>query len=80
VLLATAEILRHLVAVPFVLLGIAIARWPEAVAGFYAKVFWDLGFGGFRNAYSSRAGIRFVRLAGLAFVGVGLYWAIVGTG
>ena len=79
-LLATAEVLRHLIAVPFVLFGLAIARWPDGLAAFYPKVFGDLGFQGHSEAYGSRAGVWFVRAFGLLFAGVAAYWVVVGTG
>jgi hypothetical protein len=79
-LLATAEVFRHLTPVPFLLLGLAVARWPDGVAAFYAKVFGDLGFERYRRAYDSRNGVWFVRLVGVVCMGVAAYWIVVGTG
>jgi hypothetical protein len=80
VLLATAGVVRHLIPVPFLLLGLAIARWPDGLATFYAKVFGDLGFQGYSEAYSSRAGVWFVRGVGVFFAVVAAFWMVVGTG
>jgi hypothetical protein len=80
VLLATAEVLRHLIAIPFVLFGLAVARWPDRVAAFYAKVFRDLGSPGYAEAYASRAGVWFVRAFAALFVVAAGYWVVVGTG
>lgn len=80
VLLATAEIVRHLIPVPALLLGLLIARWPHGLAGFYAKVFGDLGLQGYSEAYSSRTGVWFVRGVGVFFAVVAAFWIVVGTG
>jgi hypothetical protein len=80
VLLATAKAVRHLIAVPFLLLGLAVARWPGGVAAFYAKVFGDLGFEWHRRAYSSRTGVWFVRAVGALFAVDAAYRTVVGTG
>ena len=78
--IATAELVRHLLPVPFVLFGLALARWAEPVARFYAKVFRGLGLNLFERAYESSVGIWYVRIAGLLFAAIALYWAIAGTG
>jgi hypothetical protein len=80
VLFATAEVVRHLIPIPFVLLGLAIARWPGGLAAFYAKLFGDLGVQSYSRAYGSRGGVYFVRAAGVIFALIGAYWTVVGTG
>jgi hypothetical protein len=76
-LFATAEVLRHVIALPLIFLGLALARWPESVAAFYANAYRE---GRQKEFYSGRRGVAWVRIAGLMFVGFGIYWVIVGTG
>jgi hypothetical protein len=80
VFFATDEVVRHLIPVPFVLLGLAIARWPEGLAAFYAKVFDDLGVQSYSRAYGSDTGAHFIRAVGVLFALIGAYWTVVGTG
>jgi hypothetical protein len=61
-------------------LGLAIARWPDALAAFYAKILGDLGFQRYGDAYGSRGGVYFVRVVGILFTAVAIYWIVVGTG
>jgi hypothetical protein len=78
--LATAEVLRHLVAVPAVLMGLAFVRWADPIAEFYAAVFGSVGLSSFRRAYESDVGKWWVRIGGVAVVAIGVYWIVVGTG
>ena len=81
-MIATAEAIRHLIAVPYVLLGVAFIRWARPVARLFASAHRWLHqsdrFGGW--VYDEQVGPWFIRLVGAAFVGFSLYWAIVGTG
>jgi hypothetical protein len=71
---------NHLIAVPFVLFGVALAVWAKRVAAFYASVFRALGARLFERAYEHPLGVAWVRLAGAIMAVVGVYWVVVGTG
>ena len=88
--IATAEFIRHLIAVPYVLLGIAFILWARPVARFFGSAHRWLyrsegsggwvykGFGGWLS--DERVGPWFIRVFGVVFLAISLYWAIVGTG
>jgi hypothetical protein len=79
-IIATAEFVRHLIAVPFVLIGLAMVRWAEPIAREYAHVFHDLGFKGASSSYRDPDAKWWLRIVGVLWVAVSLYWVVVGTG
>jgi hypothetical protein len=78
--LATAELVRHLIAVPFVLIGLAFVRWAEPIADEYAHVFGDLGFKSFSREYSDPSAKWWIRAVGALCSAVAAYWVVAGTG
>ena len=78
--MATADVIRHLVALPFLLLGLVLVRWPAGVAELFGNAFGDLGAKDHRSAYVSRAGVVLVRIVGILLTLISAYWMIVGTG
>jgi hypothetical protein len=77
---ATAEIVRHLLPIPFVFIGLAFVRWAEPIAQFYTGAFGRMGLNSYKKRYERPAAKGWIRLAGVFFVAVSLYWIIVGTG
>jgi hypothetical protein len=77
---ATAEIVRHLIAVPFLIIGLAFVRWAPAIAELYAKTFGLIGLKGLQRAYEAPSAKWLVSFFGVLFAGISLYWLIVGTG
>jgi len=78
--IATAELVRHLIGVPFVLIGLAVAWWAGPIAREYAHVFHDLGSTRASNSYSDPDAKWWLRVVGVLLVAIALYWVVVGTG
>jgi hypothetical protein len=74
-----AAIWHHLISLPAVAIGIVMLVWAEPISRAYAGFYRSAGPRRLERAYASGRGLWTVRLAGLAFVGIGIYWAIVGT-
>jgi hypothetical protein len=71
--------MSHLPGLLGVAFGWLLLRHAAAVAGVYAGVIRSMGPRRLAHYYESREGLWTVRLAGLAFVGFGIYWTVVGT-
>jgi hypothetical protein len=71
--------MSHLPGLLGVAIGCLLLRHSTAVARFYAGFFRSTGPRRLADAYAGPEGLWTVRLGGLAFVGFGIYWTIVGT-
>ena len=75
-----AALWNHLISLPAVALGVVmLIRAPSISAG-YARLYRAVGVKRLEAVYAGLPGLVVIRLAGLAFIGFGVYWAIVGTG
>jgi hypothetical protein len=79
-LIIHAALWNHVISLPAVVVGAGMVWWAPPISAAYAGFFRATGPRRLERAYSSERGLWTIRLAGVAFVGFGIYWAIVGTG
>jgi hypothetical protein len=77
--LATADAIRHLIGVPYLLCGLALVRWPRPVSELFAAAhrwMWhrDSWF------HEEPIGPWLIRVVGVLFAAGSVYWIVVGTG